>query len=49
MRFLTGVNHTTSCGNERKALFKDDQNRVNALNTLQHDKNGINSSILPVV
>lgn len=30
------VYHITSRGNERKAVFKDDQDRVNFLNALQH-------------
>ena len=31
-----GVNHITSRGNEKKAVFKDDQDRLNVLNILQH-------------
>ncbi len=30
------VYHITSRGNERKAVFADDQDRANFLNTLQH-------------
>ncbi len=30
------VYHVTSRGNEKKSVFKDDQDRVNFLNTLQH-------------
>ena len=30
------VYHITSRGNEKKAVFKDDQDRINFLNTLQH-------------
>jgi len=30
-----GVNHSTFRGNEKKAAFKDDQDRINVLNTLQ--------------
>lgn len=30
------VYHVTSRGNEKKAVFKDDQDRINFLNTLQH-------------
>lgn len=30
------VYHVTSRGNEKKAVFKDDQDRLNFLNTLQH-------------
>jgi putative transposase len=30
------VNHITSRGNEKKTIFKDDQDRINFLNTLQH-------------
>jgi putative transposase len=31
-----GVNHVTSRGNEKKPVFKDDTDRQNFLNTLQH-------------
>jgi REP element-mobilizing transposase RayT len=30
------VYHITSRGNKKKAVFKDDQDRENFLNTLQH-------------
>ena len=39
----------TSRGNEKKPLFKDEQDRINILNTLQHVKNGIIGSVMPTV
>jgi len=33
------VHDITSRGNEKKAVFKDDQDRLNFLNTLQHVNN----------
>jgi putative transposase len=37
--YPVAVYHITSRGNEKKAVFKDDQDRPNFLNTLQHVNN----------
>ena len=36
IEYAGAVYHITSRGNEKKAVFKDDQDRINFLNTLQH-------------
>jgi REP element-mobilizing transposase RayT len=36
IEYAGAVYHVTSRGNERKAVFKSDQDRINFLNTLQH-------------
>ena len=36
IEYSGAVYHITSRGNEKKAVFKDDQDRINFLNTLQH-------------
>ena len=36
IEYAGAVYHLTSRGNEKKAVFKDDQDRINFLNTLQH-------------
>ena len=36
------VYHVTSRGNEKKPVFKDDTDRLNFLNTLQHVNNRYN-------
>ncbi len=36
IEYAGAVYHVTSRGNERKAVFKGDQDRINFLNTLQH-------------
>ena len=36
IEYASAVYHITSRGNEKKAVFKDDQDRINFLNTLQH-------------
>ncbi len=35
IEYAGAVYHITSRGNEKKAVFKDDQDRINFLNTLQ--------------
>ena len=49
MMHSNGVNHITSRGNEKKAVFKDDRDRINILNTLRHVKNSIIGSVMPAV
>ena len=36
IEYAGAVYHITSRGNEKKAVFKSDQDRINFLNTLQH-------------
>jgi REP element-mobilizing transposase RayT len=36
IEYAGAVYHITSRGNERKPVFKSDQDRINFLNTLQH-------------
>lgn len=42
IEYAGAVYHITSRGNERKAVFKSDQDRTNFLNTLQHVKKRYN-------
>jgi len=42
IEYAGAVYHITSRGNEKKAVFKDDQDRINFLNTLQHVKKRYN-------
>lgn len=42
IEYAGAVYHVTSRGNERKPVFKSDQDRVNFLNTLQHVKKRYN-------
>ena len=39
------VYHITSRGNEKKAVYKSDQDRINFLNTLQHVNRGRSPTI----
>jgi len=36
IEYAGAVYHITSRGNEKKAVFRDDQDRINFLNVLQH-------------
>ena len=36
IEYAGAVYHITSCGNEKKDVFKDDQDRINLQNTLEH-------------
>jgi putative transposase len=36
IEYAGAVYHITSRGNDKKAVFKDDLDRINFLNTLQH-------------
>ena len=42
IEYAGAVYHITSRGNEKKAVFKSDQDRINFLNTLQHVKKRYN-------
>ena len=42
IEYAGAVYHITSRGNEKKAVFKDDEDRINFLNTLQHVKKRYN-------
>ena len=46
IEYAGAVYHITSRGNEKKAVFKDDQDRINFLNTLQHRTYRVRSFIL---
>ncbi len=49
IEYAGAVYHITSRGNEKKAVFKDDQDRINFLNTLNMSINGIIGSVMPTV